>query len=185
VASPATSTGRRIGPLSVSAVVSILLASTSIRAAAQVPDSGATHWPLHMGQRVQVVLPTIASGRIGVSYDRHLLRGTIAGLAPDTIYVQPHPAIAAMAIPRSAIRSLEVSRGFSRMRTALRWGVRGTALGVAAAATLRNGPCHRDTDCPATLIQGAFLGASLGAWLGAWIPREEWRRIPLATEAPR
>jgi hypothetical protein len=157
-----------------------------IDASAQAPVVAPPEWPATVGTRVRATLPTQRSTAIAVVDEGSLVTGTIAALAPDTLYVRPHPATGVVAIPRAAVRGLAVSRGRSRTRTALKFGFNGLLLGVAGSAML-HGPLTGARGMPpaSEIARAGAVGASLGAWIGAWLPREDWRGLPLAPNPER
>jgi hypothetical protein len=163
----------------------LLIAAPAVNA--QIPGAASPPWPTALGQRVQVGLPVLAEKRFGMIDDRHVVRGTVEALSLDTLYLRPHPAAGLLAIPRPAIRSLALSRGHSRSRTAFRWAARGVIVGALGAGLLET-PLLDDTrprEASTVLLNGALVGGSLGAWLGAWKPTEDWRALPLPSASVR
>ena len=88
-------------------------------------------WPadLASGARVRARLPEIqyqVDGRRG-----HLIRGRVTALSADTLYLAVADSLGPLAIPRSVIQRLDVSRGVpSRGLSALQRGVLSGALGA-------------------------------------------------------
>ena len=88
-----------------------------------------------------------------------------------------------MAIPRTSLRRLDVSRGVSRPASALERAVEGAVAGASFLA-LMNDPGRSDapnyrTDWHAAGV-GAALGAGIGAVIGFVFPHERWRRMRLS-----
>ena len=113
---------------------------------------------------------------------RQLLRGTVESVRPDTLRLSFSGAVGAVAIPRTSLRRLEVSRGVSRPMSAAERAI-GGAIGGAITYALMNdprrsgGPSYR-TDWRAAGV-GASWGAGIGAVVGLIFPHEHWRRVRL------
>lgn len=134
------------------------------------------------GTRVRVWLPEARRQDDGPAR-RQLLRGTVAGVMPDTLQLTVPGAVGVIAIPRAAARRLEVSRGApSRPASAVSRAV-GGAIGSAVLWALMNDPRrsggpHYRTDWRAAGV-GAAWGGGIGALSGLLWPREGWRRVRL------
>ena len=138
-------------------------------------------WPPEIvpGARVQARLPEAQfqpSARRG-----HLLRGRVAGLATDTLYLAVTDSVGPLAIPRHLIERLERSRGVpSRASSAL---LRGLQAGAAMALVLvlwnelEEGSDRTSTGTAA--LVGGGVGFATGALVGALRPQERWRRVRL------
>lgn len=112
----------------------------------------------------------------------HLVRGRVAGLAPDTLYLAVTDSVGPLAIPRGLIERLDYSQGVpSRAASALVQGVR-TAAAVALLVVLVN-TAEDDSDLTTgqAALAGAGIGFSLGAVVGALRPEERWRKVRLDT----
>jgi hypothetical protein len=137
---------------------------------------------VHVGDRVRVWVPEPYRQAEGPAR-RQLLRGTVATLAPDTLGLSIPGAVGTVAIPRAAVRRLQVSRGRpSRPASAVERAV-GGALGGAVTWALLNDPRRRGgphyrTDWRAAGV-GAAWGAGIGAVTGLLFPHEQWRRVRL------
>ena len=109
----------------------------------------------------------------------HLLRGRVMALASDTLYLAVTDSVASLAIPRSLIQRLELSRGVpSRGLNALRQGV---VSGVAGALTGLVtfgliGEKSGSDGAEAAIVYGGVSFAA-GAIAGAVFRRERWRRL--------
>jgi hypothetical protein len=143
-------------------------------------------WPPEIvpGARVQARLPEAqfqAAGQRGQQ-----LRGRVARLAADTLYLAVTDSVGPLAIPRNLISKLEYSRGVpSRTSSALGRGVRagiGTALLLVLLNELDEGS-NRTSTGTAALIGGG-MGFGLGAVVGALRPEERWRRVHLGLSMP-
>lgn len=143
-------------------------------------------WPQEIvpGARVQTQLPEAQfqpAARRG-----HLLRGRVAGLAPDTLYLAVTDSLGPLAIPRHLIQRLEYSRGVpSRGSSAL---VRGLQAGAAMALVLvlwneLDEGSDRTSAGTAALVGGS-VGFATGALIGALRPQERWRRVRLGISLP-
>jgi hypothetical protein len=152
-----------------------------------LPIAGASaQWPPEIvpGTRVQAQLPETQfqpAARRG-----HLLRGRVAGLAPDTLYLAVTDSVGPLAIPRNLIERLEYSRGVpSRTSSAL---LRGLQAGAAMALVLvlwnelDEGPDRTSTGTAA--LVGGGVGFATGALLGALRPQERWRRVRFGISIP-
>jgi hypothetical protein len=146
-----------------------------------LPSLLGAQWPseLTVGARVQARLPEAQyqpDARRG-----HLLRGRIAALADDTLYLAVTDSVGPLALPRPLIQRLELSRGVpSRGVSALREGV---TMGLVGAATgliafsLLDEPNDADAGDVALVYGGISFG--VGAILGALFPKERWGRVRL------
>lgn len=146
-----------------------------------LPSLLGAQWPseLTVGARVRAHLPEAQyqpDARRG-----HLLRGRIAALADDTLYLAITDSVGPLALPRPLIQRLDLSRGVpSRGVSALREGV---TLGIVGAATglvvfsLLDAPNDADAGEVALIYAGINFG--VGAILGALFPRERWGRVRL------
>lgn len=134
------------------------------------------------GARVRVWLPEARRQDDGPARWQ-LLRGTIAAVAPDTLRLTVPGTTGMIAIPRSGMRRLELSRGEpSRPASAVGRAV-GGAIGSAALWALMNDPRrsggpHYRTDWRAAGV-GAAWGGGIGALSGLLWPHEGWRRVRL------
>jgi hypothetical protein len=135
-----------------------------------------------VGARVRVTLPDPAPRRWGVRAPEQWLVGELVALTADTLTIWPHPVLTPIAVPRTAVRRLEISRGApSRWRSAAREMVGGALLGLLYGHVLYDaglrGP-NFDSGARAR-VSGTVFGALAFATVGALFPREEWRPIPL------
>jgi hypothetical protein len=138
-------------------------------------------WPreIESGNRVRVTVPEAELQR--GSRRGHSLRGTVARLDPDTLYLRITDSLPPLAIPRAWIKRLDLSRGVPpRVTNAARVGLFWAAIG-ALELLLYNGVDDSNTLSAgqATLL-GAGVGLALGATFGALYPTERWRRVPLS-----
>jgi hypothetical protein len=136
-------------------------------------------WPAEIaaGARVQVRLPEAqyqTDPRRG-----HLIRGRVRALTRDTLYVAVTDSLGPLAVPRTVIQHIDLSRGVpSRGASALR---RGILSGVFSALTLVlfNKIDNRSDTGEAALVGGG-VGFAFGAVLGALYPRERWKSVRFA-----
>lgn len=136
---------------------------------------------LQPGTRVRVWLPEAPRQSQG-PWHRQLLRGNLSELSADSLWLAVPGAGGRLALARTEVRRIDVSRGTSRLASALE---RAFALGVtfAIATALDNDPQGKDwphyrSDWRAAQ-QGAWRGAAAGAVIGFVIPTERWRKISL------
>ena len=137
---------------------------------------------VRVGTRVRVWLPESARQREG-PLRRQLLRGTVEEVTSDTLRLSIPSTAGGVAIPRSSIRRLELSRGApSRPLSAIERALGGALAGAVSFATLndprRRGGPHYRTDWRAAGV-GAAWGAGIGALGGLIFPHEKWRRVRL------
>lgn len=129
------------------------------------------------------------------------LVGTVTEVRGDTLLVLARGEV--HAVPISSIRTIQVSRGRPpRLASALEGGAIGLLTGAIGGAALLAIPsllvpdaCDREGDgvlCFSTaewalvgVAIGAPLGAASGALVGFLSPRERWRRVERAGNAPR
>jgi len=150
------------------AVVLIALAGWTVSFAAQWPPQ------VSPGTRVQVRLPEAQhqAGQQG-----HLLRGRVSSLAEDTLYLAVADSLGPLAIPRSFVKRLEISRGApSRGISALLGGLIGGAFGAATFYLVTVISPNGGDSGDAALVGGA-IGLGLGGLSGALWPQERWKRV--------
>lgn len=154
-----------------SAVLAMLLLPLATPVCAQwSPD-------LRAGARVRLRLPETEYQDMGHRGQR--IRGTVAHLAPDTLFLRLGDSVGTVAIPRALIRRLDVSRGVpSRVSSAIRTGVIwGIVVGVTTALYPESEPTSLSHTEQAAI--GAGVGLSIGAVFGAIYPIERWKRLRL------
>ena len=138
-------------------------------------------WPssINGGARVQVRLPEVQyqfGGRRG-----HLLRGKVAALVADTLYLAITDSLSPLPIPRRMIERLEYSRGVpSRGASALRRGLI-SAVGGSLVLVLWNelGDDNDRVSTGTAALMGGGAGLVAGGVQGALFPRERWKRVRL------
>ena len=135
-----------------------------------VPDSGA---------RIRV---TIAGNfrRWPFGSNTERLEGIVRSISADTLSLSLSPAMAAIAIPRSSIRSVEMSLGPSALGHAFLGGaIGGTFFGLRMYVANQEPKTHHfGSNWQAAAVGGA-LGFAFGAWIGRAIPNELWRTVQL------
>ena len=116
-------------------------------------------------------------------WHRQQLRGTVASLSADSLYLSVPGTAGTLAVARQSMLRLDVSRGRpSRVASALERAVGGAIVGAISTA-LNNNPKnddwpHYSRDWRAA-EEGAKWGAAFGAVLGFALPTEHWRRVRL------
>ena len=162
-----------------------ILLSVSVACASLANARAALHAQViedvQVGTRVRVWLPEPHRQAEGPAR-RQLLRGTVEGIAADTVRLAIPGTVGALAIPWTSVRRLEVSHGRSRPASAAERAVSG-AMGGAVTWALMNDPRRRGgphyrTDWRAAGV-GAAWGAGIGALTGILFPHERWRRVRL------
>ena len=154
-------------------LIALALATSPATIRAQFPAE------IQPGVRVRVWIPEPSRQAEG-PLRRQLVRGTIETVTPDTLRLSIRGAVGSIAIPRPAVRRLEVSRGVSRPASAAERAV-GGAIGGAVSWALMNDPRRRGgphyrTDWRAAGV-GASWGGGFGALMGLVFPHERWDRV--------
>ncbi len=155
-------------------VLAFALASRSL--AAQFPPAVA------VGTRLRVVLPDSLRQAWGPPREQWV-RGRVAALTTDTLYLELQGVAAPVPIQRASIKRIDRSLGVpSRPESAVRGAVGaalwGAVLGLATGwPDWDDGRLERDAGDRAAL--GAATGAAIGFVLGAIFPSERWRRVRL------
>lgn len=150
-----------------------LLFATTRVAIAQFPAA------VQPGTRVRVWLPE--PNRQEQQPDRRqLLRGTVESLNGGVLRLTVPGTAGSLAIPRTTVRRLDISRGVDRGASAIQRAA-GGAIGGAILFGLLNDPKrtggpHYRTDWRAAGV-GASWGAGIGAAIGFIWPFERWRRV--------
>jgi hypothetical protein len=155
-------------------VVSVLLLASLVLATAGAQPFS----ELAPGARVRIRAPGIVAGRY---------TGTVLSRTADTLVVASSAAAVAR-VPVSSLTSVEVSRGKSRSRGALKgiaWGAPiGLVVGLLAAAALSSDPNYgglEETSKGEFVAQSFAGGAIWGAIIGAIAGSERWDRYDLPT----
>ena len=158
------------------AILATTIALASTPSAAQLPAE------ITPGARVRVALPE--SMRLGGVGPRiQYLIGTVARVGADTVHLAVPGVASEVAVGRPSL-DIGISRGVSRTRTALHYGL---LAGVVGAMVLYNS--HGDGDADGGLtgsgsaaseaMMGGAVGFGLGGLFGAMNPAERWRRVRL------
>ncbi|MDQ6689309.1 MAG: hypothetical protein M3Z18_02255 [Gemmatimonadota bacterium] len=153
-------------------VIGLLLAAPGL-AGAQFPTE------VQPGTRVRVWIPeTIRQEQ--PPERRQVLRGTVESVDGATLHLRVPGTVSSLAIPRTSVRRLDVSRGVSRGASMVERAVGGAIAGAIGFALLndpkRTGGPHYRTDWRAAGV-GAAWGAGGGAVVGLIWPYEQWRRV--------
>jgi hypothetical protein len=134
---------------------------------------------VHVGARVRVWVPDAARQEQGPDR-RQLLRGTVESVDANAVRIRIPGTENALAIPRSSVRRLDVSRGVSRAASMVERAVGGAIAGAITFALLndphRSNSPHYRTDWRAAGV-GAAWGGGIGAAIGLIFPYEQWRRV--------
>jgi hypothetical protein len=162
---------------------SALLALLALLGASVRPGALHAQFPadIRAGARVRVWVPEPHRQLDGPAR-RQLLRGTVESVTTDTLRLAIPGAGASVAIPRSAVRRMQLSRGATRVGSAFERAFGGAAGGAVSYALMndprRRGGPHYRTDWQAAGV-GAAWGAGIGALTGLIFPHEQWRRVRL------
>jgi hypothetical protein len=152
-------------------IIALLIAAPCL-ATAQFPAE------VQPGTRVRVWVPETTRQEEG-PYRRQLLRGTVESV-DGTLRLRVPGTAGSLAIPRAAVRRLDVSRGVSRGASMVERAVGGAIGGAIAFALLndprRKGGPHYRTDWRAAGV-GAAWGGGIGAVIGLAFPHERWHRV--------
>ena len=150
----------------------LLLALPSV-ASAQFPDE------VKPGMRVRVWLPE-ANRQDPPPERRLLVRGTVQSIDGGVLRLGVPGTGGALAIPRSAITRLDVSRGVNRGASMIERAAGGALAGAVTFALMndprRRGGPHYKRDWRAAGV-GAEWGAGIGAVIGLAFPHEQWKRV--------
>jgi hypothetical protein len=131
------------------------------------------------GTRVRVWIPEQTRQNEG-PYHRQQLRGNVESVDGSTLRLRIPGSTSALAIPRSSVRRLDISRGVNRGESMIERAA-GGAIGGAITYALMNDPRrrggpHYKRDWRAAGV-GASWGAGIGAAIGLIFPHESWRRV--------
>jgi hypothetical protein len=152
--------------------ISLILATPNL-AAAQFPSD------IHSGTRVRVWIPE-PTRQEQAPERRQLLRGTVESADGSILRLRVPGTAGSLAIPRSSVRRLDVSRGVSRGASMVERAA-GGAIGGAILFGLLNDPKrtggpHYRTDWRAAGVGAAWAGG-IGAVVGFVWPYERWHRV--------
>lgn len=131
-----------------------------------------------VGQRLRIRVPELRQFEAGPKILE--IRGALAGVSGDSLYVQLAASGTPVAIGRERIVSLAVSRGepshlSSAERSALMWGL----IGALSGYLYRNSSVDFGDTWEDAVGTGATVGAAMGFVLGLSFPYERWRSIRL------
>jgi hypothetical protein len=146
-----------------------------------IPGLAVAQFPAEVqpGTRVRVWIPEPNRQEDGPEH-RQLLRGTVESVDGSTVRLRVPGTTGSLAIPRTSVRRLDVSRGVSRGASMVERAV-GGAIGGAITLAVLNDPGrssypHYRTDWRAA-GDGAAWGAGIGAVVGLIWPYEQWHRV--------
>jgi len=153
-------------------IIAMLFAVTRL-AEAQFPAE------VQGGTRVRVWIPEPARQAEGPN-QRQLLRGTVESVDAGVLRLRVPGATGSLAIPRSSVRRLDISRGVSHGESMIERAAGGAIGGAILFGLLndprRSGGPHYRTDWRAAGV-GAAWGGGIGAAVGFIWPHERWRRV--------
>ena len=157
----------------------LLLAVPVTNAAAQAPAPPPSTWPVAVGDRVRIGLPPGGNDEhrpFLFAPSRENLDGRVVRQTSDSLYVRQHPDLMPVAVSQASARTLYVTRGRSRTRSAMRNAIFGAIAGVTLAYVAQRGPSSEQSrvDFYAPPAAG---GAALGIVHGVLSPTEFWRRV--------
>jgi hypothetical protein len=142
-------------------------------------------WPSTVtgGVRVQVRLPEVQyqfAGRRG-----HMVRGRVASLTSDTLYLAVTDSLGPLPIPRRMIERLEFSRGVpSRLASAARRGLISAAAFSLLSVWLNEVEDESDqTSTGTAALIGGGVGLVFGGFFGALYPTERWKHVRLEDDS--
>jgi hypothetical protein len=160
----------------------LLCALATALASAPLGGQLAAQFPtdVAVGTRLRVALPD--SLRQAWAPREQWLRGEVAALAVDTLYLRVPGTEAPVVIRRASIKRLDRSLGVpsrpaSAIQGAVGMGIVGALYGVVLKSVGAEDWRHRSLGESTAL--GAGMGAGVGFVLGALFPTERWRRIRL------
>jgi hypothetical protein len=158
----------------------VLLCALALAIALADPLAAQFPADVTVGTRLRVALPDSLPQVWG--FREQWVRGEVAALAADTLYLRLAGTASPVAIGRSSIKRLDRSLGVptppeSALRGAVSWGILGALWGVLLRST--SSEDWRDRSVGEAAALGAGIGAGAGFILGALFPTERWRRIRL------
>lgn len=137
--------------------------------------------PVALGSRVRVSVPD--SARQEAFTPRiQMIRGEVVGVTTDTLSLEVAGVGSVLAVPRSSIRRLDVSRGVpGRPASAAAGALGGALLGAFYGFASRQLGVEEweGNSVGQSLALGAAIGAAGGLIVGALSPIERWRRVAL------
>lgn len=105
---------------------------------------------------------------------RQALRGVLTELSSDSVTISFHPGASPVTVSMNGIHQIDVSRGVSRSRTAVKQALLGAAYmgGLGAMGDHEWG--GGSTENYLIWAGGGFI---IGAVLGSILPEERWKRV--------
>jgi len=114
---------------------------------------------------------------------RQKIYGTVTASTDDTLYLAVPNTTGSLAVPRTSLRALAISKGLpSRSRSIAVTGVQYALLGAAEFLLMYSAQRdHRPFGSDGhAAIAGGSVGLALGVFFGARMPVERWRNVPLS-----
>jgi hypothetical protein len=124
---------------------------------------------LPSGTRVRVTVPDSVRQAPFIRR-RQFVIATLVRATSDTLWLNV-AGPDTLRLPR-ALTAVQASRGVSRTRSAVQFGL---GMGLAGLAVRYPGAHDEHTRQEAVALAG--VGALVGALIGAWSPYESWRRV--------
>jgi len=146
-----------------------------------LPTIASAQFPAEVrpGTRVEVWLPETTRQENGPAR-RQVLRGNVESVQGTMLRLSVPATAGSLAIPRSAVRRMYVSKGVSRGASMVERAIGGAIGGAISFALLndprRRGGPHYHTDWRAAGV-GASWGGGIGAIVGLAFPYERWHRV--------
>lgn len=105
---------------------------------------------------------------------RQSLRGVLTELSDDSVTIRFHPGASPLTVSVNGIHQIDVSRGVSRSRTAVKQALLGAAYigGLGAMGDHEWGGGSTEN-----YLISAGGGFVIGAVLGSIFPEERWKRV--------
>lgn len=161
----------------------ILVLATSLALAVAQPAAAQFPTGIAVGSRVRVVVADSVRQQWASLPSTQWLRGDVAGLSRDTLYLRMPNTEAPVPIRQGVIRRLDRSLGVpSRPESAVRGAIGGAfwgAIFLGLVQAVDDGSTVADQGFWEDVGEGAAFGAGIGFVLGTIFPTERWRRIRL------
>ena len=123
-----------------------------------------------VGSRVRVTIPDSLRPDVVQPRARSVI-ATLARATPDTLWLEIGSPDS-VRVARTTVRRLEVSRGASRVESALQQGFVFGAMGYMLVHSISDHPDKRER-----ALRVGLTAAGVAALLGAVRPYEHWRRL--------
>ena len=146
--------------------IGLLATGSSTVSAQALPDS-------MLDQRIRIHFARQERSLEG-NAPRQALRGVLTRVSEDSITIRFHPSASPVTVSVNGVQQIDLSRGVSRSRSAVKQALLG-AVYMGALGTLSDHEFGGGSTQNALIWAGG--GLIIGAIMGSVLPEESWKRV--------